>query len=129
MKLWYLVIIAVTCITALAAISVEANKQLEITKEKNAKISELTTFATEITNDNNKLKAEIKSMKPLYYAMQNLIIDGKKCYISSCTGDIETYDNIEGMVIGFNGDNDIIIQKDGTMLEIPRIEARQKRKP
>lgn len=127
MKLYQLIIILVLCVAALAMIIIDGSNNLVKTKEKDAEISEIANFATEITNDNNKLKAEIKSMKPLYYATQNLITNGRSCYISVCTGDIETYNGKEGMVIGFNGDNDVIIQKDGTISEIPRNEARQKR--
>lgn len=124
MKLWQLGLIIILSVVSLATIVINEER---IINEQNTKISEITNFSTAITNDNNKLKAEIKSMKPLYYATQNLITDGRQCYISSCTGDIETYENKEGIVIGFNGEYDIIIQKDGNLVEIPRIEARQKR--
>ncbi len=127
MKLWQVLIMLILVIVSVAMISIKEDKQLSLIKEKDAKISEITNFSTEITNDNNKLKAEVSKMKPLYTTTQNLITNGRSCYISVCTGDIETYNGKEGMVIGFNGDNDVIIQKDGTTLEIPRIEARQKR--
>ncbi len=124
---YIIVLLIVIIISTIAVSSSIVNDQKKTILEKDAKISEITNLSTEITNDNNKLKAEISKMKPLYLWSEKMINDGNSCYISVCTGNIETYNGKEGMVVGFDGDNDMIIQKDGTMFEAPRIEARQKR--
>lgn len=124
----YLIILGIIVLIITSSVFViKDNKQKTLLEEKDAKISQVSTILTEITNENNELKVKILEMDPLYLYTQQLISEGNSCYISSCTGDIETYEGKEGMVVGFNGDNLVIVQKDGTLAEIPRISSKQKR--